>query len=150
MHLRGPWRSLRLRPELNVSHGDGAAQTATQDVLVAPADPGPLRLVVRPEHEALTATDGDDIVLFRRIDGSACASVNHVVRHSPTGIDWGPGSGTAARADLALSIVIHLAGPESTGNAGCKDLAEALARVPRAGGVIRASDLQALIVASRV
>ncbi len=147
--LSGPMAAATSVPEPQVSTGDGAAHAAVQAPTPGPIAAAPLRLVVRPEHEALTATDGDDIVLYRRIDGTACASVDHVVRHSPTGIGWGPGSGAAARADLALSIVTHLAGPESTGHVGCKDLAEALARVPRAGGVIRASDLQALIVASR-
>ena len=146
----GPVAAATSLPEPQVSTGDGAAHAVVQAPTPGPVAAAPLRLVVRPQHDAVRpGADPDDIVLFRRIDGAACASVDHVVRHSPTGIDWGRGSGAAARADLALSIVTHLAGPESVGHPGCKDLAEALARVPRAGGVIRASDVRAFIVESR-
>ena len=65
----------------------------------------PLRLVVLPEREALTG-DRDDVVLYRDIDGTAKASVPHVARHSPTGINWGyRGSGPS---DLARSVLISL------------------------------------------
>ena len=71
----------------------------------SPSTPAPLRLVARPEQEALVSADPDDIVLYRRIDGTAHATCEHVVRHSPTGFDRGLGSGAAGRADLVLSVL---------------------------------------------
>lgn len=92
-------------------------------------------------------TDPDDVILMRRVDGTATATVPHVVRHSPTGIDWGPRSGAAARADLALSVLTALAGPDVAEERGAMFAAEVVARVPHAGGVIRACDVRAWIPA---
>ena len=109
-----------------------------------------LRLVVspsvpiRPEHEALTA-DPDDVVLYRRLDGSAHATVDHVVRHSPTGIDWGRrGSGPA---DLALSVLHRLADPHCAEALYQRFEVEVVARVPSPGGLIRAADVRAWVAA---
>jgi hypothetical protein len=128
--------------------GDGASGKASS-VFPAPALPRPhsssgdsaqgdgasgrLRLVV-------PFTDPDDIVLYRDIDGTARASVTHVVRHSPTGIEWGySGSGPA---DLARSVLVALT-DEATADQlyqAFKD--QVVARVPFAGTVIKAADVR--------
>jgi len=130
-------------PKKEAQSGDGAAHNATLAVSQAPEAPEPLshlRLVVRPEHDAVRpGADPDDIVLYRRVDGTACASVEHVVRHSPTGIDWGrSGSGPA---DLALSVLAALV-DESTAEALYPAFqADVISLVPFAGGVLRAADV---------
>ncbi len=130
-----------------VSRGDGAAHTAAQDVLMAPtAPPNRLRLV-RPEHEALASVDTDDVVLYRRVDGTAHATCDHVVRHSPTGVDWGLGSGRAGRADLALSVLTRVVGAEAAERHASCFADHVVARVPRAGGLLRAADVRAWVTA---
>ncbi len=130
-----------------VSQGDGAALAAGQDVQMAPTAISPLRLVVRPEHEALAATDVDDVVLYRRIDGTAHATCAHVVRHSPTGVDWGLGSGRAGRADLALSVLTRLVGADLADRHASAFDAQVVARIPRAGGLIRAAGVRDWVAA---
>ena len=104
----------------------------------------PLRLVIRPEHEALTG-DPDDVVLFRRVDGTACATVPHVVRHSPTGIAWGfAGSGPA---DLARSVLLALTDEATAERFYQAFKAEVVVRVPHAGGVLRATEVRAWVEA---
>ena len=140
----GPVLAASAPPEPEASAGDGAAHGATQVAPEPPVPtaPSPLRLVVRPEHEALTA-DPDDVVLYRSIGGTPHASCDHVVRHSPTGVGWGLGSGAAARADLALSVLTALVGAEHAERHGAAFAAEVVARVPRAGGLLRAADVRA-------
>ena len=129
-------------PVSEVSAGDGAQQGAAQ----APVEAGasPLRLVVLPEAEAAHAHPLD-IVLWRELDHTARASVPHVVRHSPTGIDWGRlGAGPS---DLALSVLAHV-------DADAVDLApafarEVVARLPYAGGVVRHRDVAAWVAEQR-
>jgi hypothetical protein len=94
-----------------------------------------LRLVVPSE-----TADPDDVVLYRDVDGTARATVDHVVRHSPTGIEWGyAGSGPA---DLARSVLLALTdeGTVDRHYQAFKD--EVVARVPYAGGVLRAADVR--------
>ena len=125
-----------------VSTGDGAAQRAT--LAVSQPSRSALRLVVRPEHEALTGDPGD-VVLFRRLDSTACATVDHVVRHSPTGIEWGySGSGPA---DLARSVLLALTDEETADRLYQAFKAEVIARVPHAGGVLRAADVRRWVAA---
>jgi hypothetical protein len=120
--------------------GDGAAS-------VEPEPPAsPLRLVVRPDADVLRpGYDSDDVVLYRRVDGTACATVPHVPRHSPSGIEWGyVGSGPA---DLARSVLLALT-HEATAEALYQWFkADVVARVPRAGGVLRAADVRAWVAA---
>lgn len=105
--------------------------------LVTPAAPPE----VHPE------ADPDDIVLYRDIDGTARATVEHVVRHSPTGIEWGyQGSGPA---DLARSILLQFADETTADRHYVRFKEEVVAAVPRAGGVIRSADVRAWLAAQR-
>ena len=123
------------------AHGDGTPSVAAA-VFPAPALPmhnasgdgasGRLRLVVSGD-----APDPADVVLARRVDGTATASVPHVVRHSPTGLDWGRTG--AGPADLALSVLTAVAGPDAAEHHYSAFAAEVVARVPYAGGVLRAA-----------
>lgn len=97
---------------------------------------------MRPEHKALTA-DPDDVVLYRRVDGTACASVTHHVLHSPTGIEWSyNGSGPA---DLARSVLLALTDEPTAERLYQAFGADIISRVPHAGGVIRAADVRAWV-----
>ena len=132
-----------------VSSGDGAAQTATQAASgpsnVTPS-PSPLRLVVRPLPDAVRlGADPDDVVLMRCVDGTATATVAHAVRHSPSGIEWGYGG--AGPADLARSVLLGLADEATAERLYQAFKADVIARVPRAGGVLRAADVRAWIAA---
>ena len=132
--------------------GDGAATapveaapTAAQQLPDHGGDgaAGGLRLissglpVAKPQK--VTRRDPDDVVLYREIDGTARATVNHVVRHSPTGIEWGyHGSGPA---DLARSVLLAFADEEYGGaalpglqSAGRSADACKRRRAPRCGG----------------
>ena len=133
------------------SGGDGAGGASRAD------SPNPLRLVVPgetrqpqdpvavrvlPASEALTG-DADDVVLWRTPEGTARASVPHVVRHSPTGIEWGYlGSGPA---DLALSMLATLADERAAGALYQRFKHEVVARVPEEGGVLRAAEVRAWV-----
>jgi hypothetical protein len=94
---------------------------------------GRLRLVV-PQ------ADPDDVVLFRDIDGTARATVEHVVRHSPTGIEWGyAGSGPA---DLARSVLTALVGADTADRLYQVYKDDVVAHVPFAGAVLKAADVR--------
>ncbi|MEP0547491.1 MAG: DUF6166 domain-containing protein [Rhodothermales bacterium] len=138
--------------------GDGASQTPTGAALVE-AQPRPdhggdgaaggLRLVSPglcvAKSQAASLAHPDDVVLFRALDGTAQATVKHVVRHSPSGIEWGyDGSGPA---DLARSVLLAHT-DEATADRVYQDFkAEVVALVPKAGGVIRAADVRAWLAA---
>lgn len=91
--------------------------------------------------------DSDKIYVLARQDGEARCTVltpcgqymlHHVVRHSPTGIEWGYGG--AGPADLALSILTDF------GVENAEDLYQAFKRdviadIPEAGGTISATDI---------
>ena len=131
------------------SGGDGAppASGAPDHLrLVVPGEtrptPDPLPVRILPEREAPTG-DADDVVLWRTLEGEAHASVPHVARHSPTGIEWGYlGSGPA---DLALSVLSALTDDESARRLYQRFKAEVIARVPEAGGVLRAAEVRAWV-----
>ncbi|MDT7858216.1 hypothetical protein RQM47_16325 [Rubrivirga sp. S365] len=107
--------------------------------LVEPAPP-PVTVPVRPEHESLTG-EPDDVVLWRTLEGVAHASVPHVVRHSPTGIEWGYlGSGPS---DLALSVLRPLVGERDAEALYERFKAEVVGSVPAEGGLLRAADVRA-------
>lgn len=127
----------------DVAQGDGASSIAPS-VFPAPALPrrtgsgdgasGRLRLVVPVGNDT---TDPLDVVLFRGIDGTARATVEHVAVHSPTGFDWGRlGAGPA---DLALAVLTAVAGADVAQRHGSAFAAEVVACVPFAGGVLRAA-----------
>ena len=125
--------------------GDGAppASGAAHLRLVVPEErPDPLPVRIRPEREDLSG-DPDDVVLWRTLEGEAHASVPHVARHSPTGIEWGYlGSGPA---DLALSVLSALTDAESARRLYQRFKHEVIARVPESGGVLRAADVRAWV-----
>ncbi len=113
--------------------GDGAA--------------GHLRLVT-PAASVQPEADPDDVVLYRDVRGNAHATVQHVVRRSPTGIEWGYGG--SGPADLARSILLRFC-DEATADAlyvRFKD--EVVATIPKAGGVLRAADIRAWLAARGV
>ena len=129
------------------SAGDGSPRPTLPSASVprtmsgSGACPAPrhLELVVLPEREALSG-DRDDVVLYRDIDGTAKASVPHVARHSPTGIEWGyRGSGPS---DLARSVLISLFDEATADKLYRRFCEQVVARVPAAGGVIRARDVR--------
>ena len=138
----------------DASGGDGAppASGAPDHLrLVVPGEtrptPDPLPVRILPECEAPdgqpSAGDADDVVLWRTLEGEAHASVPHVARHSPTGIEWGYlGSGPA---DLALSVLSALTDGESASSLYQRFKAEVIARVPEAGGVLRAAEVRAWV-----
>ena len=125
--------------------GDGAAGDG------APVN---LRLVV-PEalSEASSSEEApeqmQDIVLWRDARGTARASLgtaegaplSHVVRHSPTGIEWGYGG--SGPSDLALSVLTAVAGAETAERHYRALVADVITRVPRAGGLLRAERARA-------
>jgi|GEM_PF-2002021 len=110
--------------------------------------PVPVPAPVTPAVPCLpadTLPDALDVVLYRRIDGRAVATLDHVVRHSPTGIEWGyAGSGPA---DLALSILARVAGMDTAERHYHPFLHEVVARLPEAGGLVRADDVRAWLAA---
>ena len=81
--------------------------------------------------------------MWRTAEGEARASVPHTARHSPTGIEWGYGG--AGPADLALSVLLALVGDRAAGALYQRFKHEVIARVPEAGGVLRAADVRAWV-----
>jgi hypothetical protein len=135
---------------VNVVFGHDGASGRASSVFPAPALPrhssgdgaqgdgasGRLRLVV-PPPAAVAAADPFDVVLFRDIDGTARASVPHVVRHSPTGVEWGyDGSGPA---DLARSVLLAITDEATAERLYQSYKADVVAHVPFSGGVLRAA-----------
>ena len=119
---------------LSGHRGDGQSGPVPVPAPVAPAVPC---------LPADTLPDAHDVVLYRRIDGRAVATLDHVVRHSPTGLEWGyAGSGPA---DLALSILARVAGMDDAERHHHAFLHEVVAHLPHAGGLVRASDVRAWI-----
>lgn len=95
---------------------------------------------ILPEAESLTGYP-DDVVLWRTLEGEAQASVPHVSRHSPTGIEWGYGG--SGPADLARSILLTLADRSTADALYQRFKAEVVSAVPEVGGVLRAADVRA-------
>ena len=124
--------------------GDGASGDG------APSDraSGGLRLVV-PSEATVPAEGGEDIVLWRDARGVAHASLgtpegaplHHVVRHSPTGIEWGYGG--SGPSDLALSVLTAVAGANQAERHYRALVADVITHVPRAGGLLRAERARA-------
>ena len=76
-----------------------------------------------------------------RSTGTACATVAHAARHSPSGIEWGySGSGPA---DLARSVLLALTDGPTAEALYHAFKADVVVRVPRPGGVLRAADVRA-------
>ncbi len=87
------------------------------------------------------ALASEDVRLWRDRDGTAHASVPHAVRHSPTGVEWGYGG--SGPADLARSVLLRFADEATAERLYQLYKAEVIARVPEAGGTIRAADVRA-------
>jgi len=86
---------------------------------------------------APTGTDSGDIVLWRSPGGTARANVMHLVRHSPTGFEWGyHGSGPA---DLARSVLLRFVGRETADRLYQLFKHDIIASIPREGGLIEAA-----------
>jgi hypothetical protein len=137
--------------ERTASGGDGASAVPKSGLrLVVPGEARPPQdsfdVRILPEREALSG-DPDDVVLWRTREGTAHASVPHVVRHSPTGIEWGYlGSGPS---DLALSVLTALADGRAAGALYQRFKQEVVARVPEKGGVLRAAEVRAWVERAR-
>lgn len=137
--------------------GHGASQAPTEAV-PARVRPVPehggdgaaagVRLVSTAQSVATPRADtkDGDIVLYREIDGTARAAVEHAVRHSPSGIEWGyHGSGPA---DLARSVLLRFTDVTTADRLYQRFKADVIAFVPRAGGVIYANDVRAWLAAN--
>ena len=141
----------RMAGERTASGGDGASAVPESGLrLVVPGEARPPQdsfdVRILPEREALSG-DPDDVVLWRTREGTAHASVPHVVRHSPTGIEWGYlGSGPS---DLALSVLAALADEQAARALYQRFKAEVVARVPEKGGVLRAAEVRAWVERAR-
>lgn len=146
----------RMAGERAAPSGDGAAEAPETGLrLVVPGEArtarDPARVRVLPERDALdggpSLGDPDDVVLWRTREGTAHASVPHVVRHSPTGIEWGYlGSGPS---DLALSVLSALADERAARALYRRFKLEVVARVPEEGGVLRAAEVRAWVDRAR-
>ena len=105
---------------------------------LAPRHPAPLTIVA--ESSASYDTEGGEptalaVRLWRDADGTARMSCPHVVRHSPSGPEWGYlGSGPA---DCARSVLLALT-DEATAEAHYQDFkADVIARLPEHGAIIQ-------------
>ena len=105
---------------------------------LAPRHPAPLTIVAEPSA-AYDAGGGEPtalaVRLWRDADGTAHMSCPHVVRHSPSGPEWGYlGSGPA---DCAWSVLLALT-DEATAEARYQDFeADVIARLPEHGAIIQ-------------
>ncbi len=136
-----------LAEALGASGGAASGDGAAGDGASAGGAPANLRLVV-PEASSEEAPR-EDIVLWRDARGTARASMgtpegaplHHVVRHSPTGIEWGYGG--SGPSDLALSVLTAVAGAEAAERHYRALVAEVVSRAPKAGGMMRAERVRA-------
>ncbi|OZC01368.1 hypothetical protein BSZ36_17825 [Rubricoccus marinus] len=83
------------------------------------------------------------MVLWRTPEGEARASVPHVARHSPTGIEWGYGG--SGPADLARSVLLALVDERAADMLYQRFKHEVVAAVPKSGGVLRAAEVRAWV-----
>ena len=91
-----------------------------------------------------------DIKLKRDAQGYANANVLHsVVRHSPTGFEWGYGG--SGPADLALNILTAIIGPEEAQQGGLyqRFKEDFIVAMPFEGGTIKASDIDVWLKENR-
>ena len=112
---------------------------------LAPRHPAPLTIVAETPT-AYDAGGGEPtalaVRLWRDADGTARMTCPHVVRHSPTGPEWGhPAEPAPAKAggpaDCARSVLLALT-DEATADAHYQDFkAEVIARLPEHGAVIQ-------------
>ena len=83
--------------------------------------------------------DGGDIVLTRTENGIRTNVPRRLVRHSPSGFEWGYlGSGPA---DLSLNILLLFTSEEAADALYQTFKSEFVANVPREGGVIKKEEI---------
>ena len=136
---------------INASHGgDGApshqGRSPLRLVVTGGAPTAPPAVPVLPYAEA-SPMHSDDVVLWRTPEGDARATVPHVARHSPTGIEWGYGG--SGPADLARSVLLALVDAEAADALYQRFKQDVVASVPEAGGVLRAADIRAWVEHAR-
>ena len=89
-----------------------------------------------------------DIKLVRDSQGYANANVQHgIVRHSPTGFEWGYGG--SSPADLALNILTAIIGQQEAEQVYQKFKDDFIATMPFEGGTIKASDIDVWLKENR-
>ena len=89
-----------------------------------------------------------DIVLTRNPEPVAHGLDAHIVRHSPTGIEWGyEGSGPA---DLALSILTQFSGKEFADRHYQQFKRDCIAGIPYDGGTISAENINEWIANAEI
>lgn len=126
------------------SGGDGRQTGLPQLHIPSPSGDGdstvpPVPVLPRQRESEDSARD----VVLWRVGGTAHASVPHVIRHSPTGIEWGYlGAGPA---DLALSVLADLTSREEADRLYQRFQHDVIARVPEAGGVLPVESVRAWI-----
>jgi len=86
------------------------------------------------------AYNGGDIIL-RRMNGKAIANIPHsIIRHSPTGFEWGYGG--SGPADLALNILYAVTDNKAAAERYYQEFKWIfVATMPREGGVIKRDDI---------
>ncbi len=83
----------------------------------------------------------EDILLKRDPDGTPLANIDHtIVRHSPTGFNWGyEGSGPA---DLSLNILLHFVAPDTAEDIYQNFKRDVISKIPPQGGIIKAEHIK--------
>ena len=96
----------------------------------------------RPKKEKTMTSkkERENIQLIRSPDAMAVGLDQHIVRHSPTGIEWGYGG--SGPADLALSILTQYAGQEFADRHYQQFKFDVIASIPREGGTITAEKIE--------
>lgn len=95
-------------------------------------------------QQTLLDVPGDDVVLRRDARGVATNIPHILVRHSPTGLEWGYGG--SGPADLALNILLKYGVAQEWAERWHQDFKwKFVAGVPREGGVIVGADIRAWI-----
>ena len=82
----------------------------------------------------------ENIQLVRSPESTAIGLDQHIVRHSPTGIEWGYGG--SGPADLALSILTQYAGQEFADRHYQQFKFDVIASIPREGDTITAEKIE--------
>ncbi len=83
----------------------------------------------------------EDIILKRDPDGTALANIDHtIVRHSPTGFNWGyEGSGPA---DLSLNILLQFVAQSKAEDVYQNFKRDVIRNIPPQGGIIKAEHIK--------
>ena len=107
--------------------------------------PEPLQL----DQELILANpkSSTNIELIRSPHATALGLEQHIVRHSPTGIEWGYGG--SGPADLALSILTQYAGQEFADRHYQQFKFDVIASIPRTGGTITAKQIEQWIASAK-